>query len=85
MRAETRLKALEAARDKAAAMAKVVGAKLGQVLTINEHAQGDRWQRPLGSNAAVVQSMPTVDFSTERFVPGAINVQVTVYAAFELE
>ena len=84
VRAETRLKALQAAKDKAAAMAKVVGAKLGRALTINEHAQGDRLQSPM-SNTAYVHSTPTVDLATEKFVPGAINVRVTVYATFELE
>ena len=84
VRAETRLKALEAAKDKAAAMANVVEAKLGRVLTINEHAQGGRWQSQF-SNAAVIQNTPPADLATERFVPGAISVRVTVYATFELE
>ena len=84
IRAETRLKALQAAQDKAAAMAKVVGAKLGPAVTVNEHAQGGRRQSP-ASNSAFVQSTPTVDLATDRFVPGAISVQVTVYATFELE
>ena len=84
VRAETRLKALQAAKDKAAAMAKVVGARLGPVLTINEHRQGDRWSSP-ASNRAFVHSSPGIDLATEKFVPGAINVRVTVYATFELE
>jgi hypothetical protein len=29
--------------------------------------------------------IPTVDLATDRFVPGAIKVSVTVYATFELE
>ena len=37
VRAETRLNALQIAKDKAAAMAKVVGAQLGEVLMIDEH------------------------------------------------
>ena len=85
VRAETRLKALAAAKDKAAAMAKVVEAKIGRVLTINEHAQGDRWQSPFSNVGGVVESRPTADLATERFVPGAITVRVTVYVAFELE
>ncbi len=39
IRAETRLKALQAAKDKAEAMVQIVGAKLGGVLTIDEYAQ----------------------------------------------
>jgi len=84
VRAETRLKALQAAKDKAAAMAKIVGARLGRVLTINEHAPADPWQSR-GSNREYLQSTPSVDLATEKFVPGAIHVQVTVYATFELE
>ena len=84
VRAETRLKALEVARDKAAAMAKVVGAKLGPVVTINEHPPGDR-ESSRYSNVTRFYSTPAVDLATEKFVPGAINVRVTVYATFELE
>ncbi len=84
IRAETRLKALQVAKDKAEAMVEVVGAKLGGVLTISEHAGENPWQSPF-SNAAVTQSKPSVDLATEKFVPGAISVQVTVYATFEIE
>jgi len=84
VRAETRLKALQAARDKAEAMAKVVGAKLGRVLTINEHSGRGGW-REFASNAYVAHSSPAVDVATDRYVPGAISVKVTVFAAFELE
>ena len=48
IRTETRLKALKVAKDKAAAMAEAVGAKLGRVLTINERSQGGGWQNPDG-------------------------------------
>jgi uncharacterized protein YggE len=84
VRAETRLKALKMAKDKAAAMAEAVGAKLGRALTINERAKEGGW--PTGiSNTAFVDSPPPVDAATDKFVPGAIKVQVTVYATFELE
>jgi len=86
VRAETRLKALAQAKDKAKKMADVAGAKLGRVLTIDEHARSGGWQNPM-SNAhfSFPQSTPAVDASTDRFVPGAITVQVTVYATFQLE
>lgn len=83
IRAETRLKALQVAKDKAEALVQVVGSKLGRVLTIDESAQGDR-QRISVSNRKVVQSTPSVDLATERFIPGAISVQMTVYATFEI-
>jgi uncharacterized protein len=84
VRAETRLKALKMAKDKATAMAESVGAKLGRVLTINERAKDGGWQNGL-SNGAFVESAPPVDVASDKFVPGAIKVQVTVYATFELE
>ena len=85
-RADTRIEALKIARDKAAKMAETVGAKLGQVLTINEHGSGGSFHGNLmAQNAVSYQGSPGVDASSDRFVPGAINVQVTVYATFELE
>ena len=84
IRAETRLKALQAAKEKAAAMAEVVGAKLGRATRIDEHGQSGSWQN-FSFNASHIQSTPTVDLATDRFVPGAISVQVTVYATFALE
>ncbi len=82
IRAETRLKALTAAKDKAEAMAEVVGAKLGAVITIKENMESGRG---IMSNNQVTQSVASVDLATEKFIPGAMSVQVTVYATFELE
>jgi uncharacterized protein YggE len=84
VRAETRLKALRAAQAKATAMAEVVGAKVARVLTVNEHPAGDRSQSVM-SNSFSVETPVSPDFATDRFVPGAIDVRVTVYATFELE
>ena len=36
-------------------------------------------------DSAFVESTPPVDVASDKFVPGAIKVQVTVYATFELE
>ncbi|UCG50547.1 MAG: SIMPL domain-containing protein [Candidatus Latescibacterota bacterium] len=83
VRADMRLKALQVAKEKAAAMADVVGAKLGQVLTINEYRPSSRAPSPF--NVSVVYTDPSTDLATETFVPGAINQKVTVYVTFELE
>jgi uncharacterized protein YggE len=84
IRSETRLKALAAAQEKARAMAQVVGAELGKVLTIKEHA--DNWgQSSPRSNSISIQSMPAIDAASDTFVPGAISVSVTVHADFELK
>ena len=61
-----------------------MGAKLGRVLMINERAKDGGWQNS-ASNTAFIESTPPVDVATDKFVPGAIKVQVTVYATFELE
>ncbi len=85
VRSETRLRAVAAAKDKAAAMVAAVGAKLGRVLTLNEHQQGDQWRRPMSNNISVFDGTPSVDVASETFVPGAIVVRITVYASFEIE
>lgn len=85
IRAETRLKALKIAKDKAADMAAIVGAKLGPVLTINEHLQNEGRQNYASSNSIVIESRVEADVATGTFVPGALTEQVTVYATFALE
>jgi hypothetical protein len=84
LRAEARLKALEVARNKAAAMAAALGAKLGRVLKIEEHAQREPWQDGT-SNTSIQPSAPSVDLGSETFVPGALSVRATVYVTFELQ
>jgi uncharacterized protein YggE len=85
IRAEARLKALRAAKEKAAAMADALGAKLGRVLTVSEQSSAEPWRSP-ASNANFVQtSTPAADLATETFVPGAISVPVSVSLTFELE
>jgi len=84
IRAEARLKAMQVAKEKAEAMAGAVGAKIGRVLTIDEHAQGDR-SRSYQTNVLSPESRPTVDVASDTFIPGAIPVQVTVFVTFELE
>ncbi len=82
IRAETRLKALRAAKEKAKAMAEAVDAKLGKVITIKEDAPSGLGMM---SNSVAVQSLPAVDLTTDKFIPGAMRVQVTVHATFELK
>jgi uncharacterized protein YggE len=87
VRADTRLRALKLAKDKAKKMADIVDAKLGQALTINEHAntQGYRSSNVMAQNSAFMHSTPGVDLASDTFIPGAIRVKMTVYAIFELE
>ena len=87
VRKETRLKALAAAREKAAAMAEALGAKLGRVMTINENS-GDRGMGMANftsNNSYDARPPLAVDTATERFVPGSMTERVSVNATFELE
>lgn len=88
-RAEARLKALHAAREKAAALAMVVGAKLGKVVKVDEHlpvfaggAGGGG-----GGGGATLGADPgfPADLPGGTFVPGQMDVSITIYAVFELE
>ena len=84
IRAETRLKELALAKDKA----EVVGATLGKIISINENAPGDPRRNPMSNGSAQItfgQGAPSVDFATDRFVPGAMSVRMTVYATFEIQ
>jgi len=86
LRAETRLRALRIAREKAQAMAEELGDKLGMVLTVEEYrpsAAGRDWV----SNVAYFdpESRLPADVSSGTFAPGAIEVRVTVYATFAIE
>ena len=86
VRAETRVKALQTAKQKAGVMAEALGAKLGPVLSINEHPATDSGRGyASNSNVSYAQSTPSVDVATETFVPGAMSIQVTVYVTFELK
>jgi len=82
LRWETRLKALKAAQKKAADMLQVVGAELGDVVSIEE----PRERRPdYASNVQYYgggEGMPDVIGGT--LAPGAIEVKVTVYATFAI-
>lgn len=85
LRAEARLDALRIARKKAAAMADAVGAKVGRVLTIDEHPEGGNQGSLIANNTMSFAGTPDVDRSKGTMVPGALRVRVTVYTTFELE
>jgi uncharacterized protein YggE len=73
---ETIVKATEAAKDKATAMATVLGARLGSVLTINEYPPAG-WNTP-------DDSVP-IDQSSAAFGADAERVRITVFVTFELQ
>ena len=86
VRAETRLKAVAVACEKAAAMAAAAGATLGRVLSIDEHRPEVR--RTFEQNFAVPLARdirPEIDLASGTSVPAALKEKVTVFATFELE
>ncbi len=85
LRAEARLKAIAIAGEKARAMAEAAGAKVGRVLTIDEHPEGGGGHSMIANNSISFAGTPGVDQSSGTMVPGALSARVTVYATFELE
>jgi uncharacterized protein YggE len=86
IRAETRLKAVKVAREKAQAMAELLGAKLGRALKISEPTETWGGGHSLGNNSAFVsprQAEP--DSAPGTFAPGAIEIRVSIEVVFEIE
>jgi len=79
-RAQARLSAVQAARDKAEAMSQVLGQEIGRPLSIEEHRGNLMWSNPLSNT----NSEGTAPEATRRMAPGAIKVTSTVYIVFEL-
>lgn len=89
VRAETRLKALQAAREKAAALAKVVGARLGEVLRVDEHwpttaSQGGGGGGGFGG-AYDFGAQLEPDVPQRTLLPSDLEVRITIFATFELK
>jgi hypothetical protein len=85
LRAQTRLEAVKAARDKATAMTELLGAKVGRVLRIAEPEES--WgSHSFASNSAFSaprQAEP--DQSPGTFAPGSIEIRVSIEVDFEIE
>jgi len=73
---ETLVKATEAAKDKATAMATVLGARLGNVLAINEYPP-EGWNTP-------DENVP-IDQNSAAFGADAEKVRITVFVTFEIQ
>ena len=86
LRAQTRLEAVKAAREKAGAMTELLGAKLGRVLRIAEPRESWSSSYSFASNAAFAaprQAEP--DQSPGTFAPGSIEIKVSIDVDFEIE
>ena len=94
LRWDTRLNALKIAKDKAEAMAKVVDAKVGKIISIDEPGPSDgRFANGAFVNNSNISQSYSVDQEAARptdvaqgtFAPGSIEIKVTVAAVFELD
>jgi len=86
LRANARVNAVEVAKEKAEAMTKTLGAKIGKVLKIDEHRPAG-YPRSFASNSAFsdVGGQLPVDATSGTFAPGAIEVRVSVHVTFEIK
>lgn len=73
---ETLVRATQAAKEKAAAMAGVLGASLGPVQSISEYAP---------TNVSVKEENVVIDSNTPVFGSEAQKIVITVFATFELQ
>ena len=87
VRRETRLRAVEVAREKAHDMTSLLGATLGPVVTIDETSAGrESWQRSPVSNSLITSGEPAQpDDIQGTFAPGAISIRVSVDIQFAIE
>lgn len=86
LRAQTRLEAVRAAREKASAMTELLGAKLGRVLRIAEPREN--WSSPYSNVNNFAYSAPRQaepDEAPGTFAPGAVEVRVSIEVDFEIE
>jgi uncharacterized protein YggE len=86
LRAQTRLDAVKAAKEKAGAMTELLGAKLGRVLRIAEPRES--WSSPYSNVSNTVSIAPRQvepDQAPGTFAPGSVEIRVSIEVAFELE
>lgn len=86
LRAQTRLEAVKAAREKAQAMTELLGAKLGRVLRIAEPRES--WSSPylgVSNSAFAAPRQAEPDEAQGTFSPGSVEVRVSIEVDFEIE
>jgi uncharacterized protein YggE len=85
LRAQTRLEAVKVAREKAAAMTELLGAKLGRVLRIAEPQESWSSHSYLSNAAFAAPRQAEPDESPGTFAPGSIEIRVSIEVIFEIE
>jgi uncharacterized protein YggE len=84
IRAETRIKAVKAARDKASAMLEALDETLGQVITLGSEG-GSRPYYPARTNLFSLESARSGSMgSGQTFAPGMLEVHASVNATFAI-
>jgi uncharacterized protein YggE len=95
-RDEARARAIQAAREKAVALAGEMNARLGKVISIHEHGSGGPWHSygnawggmragGSGMNQVSVQAGGSNELLDEAIALGRIGVNASVSVSFELE
>lgn len=88
LRAETRVKAVRIAREKAEVMCREAGGAVGRPLRIEESTAGALWSSPMNAATNVqvtAESNETPDFTDGTFAPGAIEIRVSVCVDFAID
>lgn len=86
LRQQTRLEAVKAARQKAAAMTELLGGKLGRVLRIEEPVERFGGAGLALSNMAYAgPRQAEADQAPGTFAPGSIEIRVSIEVSFEIE
>jgi uncharacterized protein YggE len=85
LRAQTRLEAVKAAREKAAAMTELLGAKLGRVLRIAEPRENWGSGVSFGNSAFAAPRQAEPDEAPGTFAPGSVEIRVSIDVDFEIE
>lgn len=86
LRAQTRLEAVKAARDKAGAMTELLNAKLGRVLRIAEPKEGySPFSAGLSNTAFAAPRQAEPDEAPGTFAPGSIEIRVSIDVDFEID
>lgn len=86
LRAQTRLEAVKAAREKAQAMTELLGAKLGRVLRIAEPRESwGSMYSGISNTAYAAPRQAEPDEAPGTFSPGSVEVRVSIEVDFEIE
>lgn len=85
LRAETRLKAVRAAKEKAEAMIKELGAALGRVQSVSEVSAAPFQAAPASNIVYAEPAKPNADQISGTLAPGSIPITVSVNVSFQIQ